>query len=171
MRQAVVIDTNVLVTAEGGFDTSRNCVDRCQKRLLSVQVGGCVVLDSGWQILKEYETNLSRGRQPGVGFRFWQWLLNTRSAPDHLSWVTITAHEQRVYEEFPEHDELRDFDWSDRKFVAVAVKHPSKPPIIQATDSKWVGWKAGLAKCGISVEFVCETEIKAKYEKKRGRRA
>jgi hypothetical protein len=166
MRKAVVVDTNVLVTAEGGPAHSLQCAKYCTNKLLEIQKQGCVALDTGWEILKEYQTNLSGRRQPGVGFRFWQWLLNTRANPELCSWVTITVNESRGYEEFPDHDGLRRFDPADRKFVAVAALHPNKPPIIQATDSKWVGWKKPLAECGIEVEFVCKDEIEAKYKKK-----
>jgi hypothetical protein len=162
----VVIDTNVLVTAEGSPETSRLCTERCQKRILEIKAGGCVALDSSWQIIKEYRANLKRGRQPGVGFRFFEWILNTRSAHGHCSWIGITPHRERGYEEFPEHEELRNFDWSDRKFVAVAAKCLPRPPIIQATDSKWVGWCSALNDCGIEVEFICKDEIELKYKKK-----
>jgi hypothetical protein len=167
MRKRVVIDTNVLMTAEGGPGASRPCIERCQKELLEIRAEGCVALDSGWEIIKEYRTNLSTSRQPGLGFRFLEWVLNTRSAPGHCSWVTITPHESRGYEEFPEHDGLQRFDWSDRKFVAVAAKHSPKLPIVQATDSKWVGWRPALAECGIEVKFICRSEIESKYEKKK----
>lgn len=167
MTKPVVIDTNVLVTAEGGPNASRSCTERCQQRLSEVTKSGCVALDSGWQIMKEYQANLSTSRQPGAGFGFLKWLQNNRLAPERCLWIPITAHEQRGYEEFPEHDGLKGFDPSDRKFVAVASRHTPKLPIIQATDSKWVGWRSALAECGIDVEFVCKTEIEATYSKKK----
>jgi hypothetical protein len=166
LRTPVVIDTNVLVTADGGPETSRLCVELCQKRILEIKADGCVVLDSEWQIVKEYTANLKRGRQPGLGLRFLEWILNTRSTHGHCSWIRITPHHERGYEEFPEHEGLRKFDWSDRKFVAVAAKCSPSLAIIQATDSKWVGWCSALNDCGITVEFICKDEIQKKYEKK-----
>jgi hypothetical protein len=59
------------------------------------------------------------------------------------------------YEEFPDHPGLADFDPSDRKFVAAANAHPDRPPILQATDSKWWGWSEALEACGLSVVFLC----------------
>jgi hypothetical protein len=168
MRKRVVIDTNVLVTAEGGPGASRSCAASCQNKLLEIQAAGSVALDTGWLIIREYEQNLQTSRQPGVGFRFLQWLLNTRSAKDHCSWITITPQSLRGFEEFPDHPGLKKFDRSDRKFVAVAARHSPKLPIVQATDSKWVGWAAALAECAIEVEFVCKNEIKLKYEQKIG---
>jgi len=72
------------------------------------------------------------------------------------------------YSEFPDHAGLSSFDISDRKFVAVAKKHPDEPPILQATDSKWWGFKDVLNDVGISVTFLCPEYVKAKYEKKVG---
>jgi hypothetical protein len=166
MRKPVVLDTNVLVTAEGQPGSSRQCSERCQRKLRDLKDFGVVVLDSDWQIMKEYRNNLPGERQPGVGFRFFQWLLNSRTDPRICSWVTITSHQSRGYEEFPNHAGLTQFDWSDRKFVAVAATHPGKPPIVQATDSKWVGWQDALAECQIDVEFLCNEEIRDKYKKK-----
>ena len=60
------------------------------------------------------------------------------------------------------------FDPSDRKFVAVANAHPGKPSILQATDSKWWGWKDALLECGIKVEFLCPAEIANAYKRKFG---
>jgi hypothetical protein len=72
------------------------------------------------------------------------------------------------YEEFPSHDGLNDFDRSDRKFVAVTNAHPDKPPILQATDSKWWGWKDALAEVGITAHFLCPEYAEDKYAEKMG---
>ena len=76
-----------------------------------------------------------------------------------------------TYKEFPEHDGLVNFDIDDRKFVAVANAHSDthKPPIFQATDSKWWGWKDALSKVGITVCFLCPSYVKEKHAKKMGR--
>jgi hypothetical protein len=60
------------------------------------------------------------------------------------------------------------YDPSDEKFLAVAVAHPDRPPVLQAFDSKWWGWKDSLKTCGVTVHFLCPDEIKAKYEEKMG---
>ena len=49
-----------------------------------------------------------------------------------------------------------------------ANAHPDKPPILQATDSKWWGWKDALAEVGITVHFLCPDYVKAKYAEKMG---
>ena len=52
------------------------------------------------------------------------------------------------------------------KFVAVDHAHKDKPPILQATDSKWWGWQGALKEVGIEVEFLCPKHIETKYKEK-----
>jgi hypothetical protein len=82
--------------------------------------------------------------------------------------ITPKETEPRDFAEFPNHPGLSTFDPSDRKFVAVANAHPGKPPILQATDSKWVGWNEALNACDIKVDFLCPNEIRKTYDHKCG---
>ena len=105
--------------------------------------------------------------QPGVGDRFMKWVHDHRwSLPD--SQRVVIAKNSDSYNEFPEHEGLVNFDISDRKFVAAANAHPEKPPILQAADSKWWGWKDALEEVGITAYFLCPEYIEAKYVKKMG---
>jgi hypothetical protein len=61
--------------------------------------------------------------------------------------------------EFPVDRALKNFDRSDRKFVAVALAHPERPPILQAVDSKWWGFKDALNRNGVRVEFLCPDDL------------
>ena len=70
------------------------------------------------------------------------------------------------YLEFPNHQGLAGFDPSDRKFIAVANAHPSKPHILQATDSKWWGHRRALAEAGITVHFLAPDYVRAKHAAK-----
>ena len=54
------------------------------------------------------------------------------------------------------------------KFLAVAAAHEEHPPILQAFDSKWWGWRDALAQVGISVHFLCKHEIAEKHAAKMG---
>jgi hypothetical protein len=73
--------------------------------------------------------------------------------------VPLREHAVRGFDSFPDHADLAMFDPPDRKFVAVACAHPQKPPILQATDSKWLDWAEPLKRCGITVEFICQDDI------------
>jgi hypothetical protein len=172
VKKAVVIDTNVLLVAEGLSGFSRPCEARCGKLLLAVRRDQIVVLDKGREILTEYAKKLSeRKGQPGIGFAFWKWLINTKTTEARCEIVHLTPHPDRKYEEFPDHAGLKEFDSSDRKFVAVAAAHPHKPEIVQASDSKWWGWRDSLNECGIQLNLPCAAELQAKWEAKIGRHA
>lgn len=116
--------------------------------------------------MREYLRNLSVKEQPGAGDRFLYWLVQNKK--ERCVWVRITprSSDPDEFEEFPRHPGLEDFDRSDRKFVAVAAAHPDRPPILQAVDTKWWGWKDALGECGIAVDFLCEDEIAKKYREK-----
>lgn len=171
MRTPVVVDTNVLLVANGGRSYSKSCALACAKRLFEIQKSGQVVLDYGYEILKEYAKNQRDEGQPGPGFQFWKWLVNTKGGAGHCEWVTITKLAPSGYREFPSHQGLLTFDPSDQKFVAAAKAHSGNPPILQAADSKWWGWNAALAECGVIVEFLCPEEIQAKFRGKMKKKA
>jgi len=72
-------------------------------------------------------------------------------------------------DKFPEDPELRGFDPSDRKFVAVSMVHPKHPSILQAVDRLWWGFKDALERNGVNVEFICESDIQNLYDQRLGR--
>jgi len=163
-----VVDTNVPKTANMATDPLKivdeltHCVLACVKAIEHVIEKGGLVLDAGDEIFTEYRHQLSMKGQPGVGDQFLKWVHDNRWKFPSVDRVTITKNEQS-YNEFPNHQELNAFDPADRKFVAVANAHPEKPPILQATDSKWWGWKDALANVGIFVQFICPLYIETKY--------
>ena len=83
--------------------------------------------------------------------------------------MTPKAGDPTGFEEFPDHPGLAGFDVSDRVFVAVSAAHPEKPPIVEASDSKWWGWKDALEQCGVRVGFLCPDELARKYREKTGK--
>lgn len=167
-----IVDTNVAITANRATDPDLppeliDCVSACVEAIISIKKGGGLVLDAGDEIFDEYRRNLSLSGQPGQGDIFMKWVHDNRHSFPAEDLVPITPNGES-YEEFPDHPGLVDFDLSDRKFVAVANAHPAKPPILEATDSKWWGWKNALVEAGITVIFLCEDWIKAKYQEKMG---
>lgn len=172
MKGTVVVDTNVLLVAEGLSDYSRTCAADCGTLLRLIRRDQIVVLDNGREILAEYGKKLAELKgQRGLGYEFWKWLVNAKMSHASCETVTLTAHAERGYQEFPEHDGLQNFDHADRKFVAVAAAHSKRPEIVQAGDSKWWGWRVSLGECGIQLTFPCEAELKAKWYAKVGRHA
>lgn len=168
-----VVDTNVPVTAnlslnrDADSNVPEGCILACVNAIKHVTENLALVLDEGDEILGEYRKHLSMSGQPGVGDVFMKWVWTHRWSLSRKNRVKITK-KNSSYEEFPTHPDLENFDPSDRKFVAVANAHPDKPPILQATDSKWWGWKDALAEKGIKVYFLCEDYVRAKYAEKMG---
>ena len=168
-----VVDTNVPKTAnlatqrDPDSNVSCECVDACIEAIEHVIEKDGLIIDAGDEIFDEYQNHLSMAGQPGMGDRFMKWVHYNRWNLDDSQRVNITKNGDS-YEEFPAHDGLKEFDISDRKFVAVANAHDNKPPILQATDSKWWGWKDALADEGITVRFLCQDYVEAKYAEKMG---
>lgn len=167
-----LVDTNVPVTANLALNDFpadlADCVPACVEAVEHIVKNGGLVVDCGDEIFTEYLNNLSMKGQPGVGDRFMKWVHDNRWNFPESDRVTITNNGVS-YDEFPDHDGLTNFDNSDRKFVAVANAHPDKPPILQATDSKWWGWKDALAEVGIDVCFLCAPYTETKYKEKFGK--
>lgn len=168
-----LVDTNVSKTANLALAPATipqeltGCVLACVEAVEHIVKKGSLVIDAGDEIFDEYRQQLSMRGQPGVGDRFMKWVHDNRWKFPDADRVTITKNGES-YDEFPDHDGLAQFDNSDRKFIAVSNAHPEKPPVLQATDSKWWGWKDALAEVGITVHFLCPDYAKAKYMEKMG---
>jgi hypothetical protein len=168
-----LVDTNVPKTANLAIDPANipieliGCVSACVEAVEHVVKKGGLVIDSGDEIFDEYRQQLSMKGQPGVGDRFMKWVHDNRWKLPTEDRVTITKNGVS-YDEFPDHEGLIKFDDSDRKFIAVANAHSAKPPILEATDSKWWGWKDALSEVGINVHFLCPDYAKTKFTEKMG---
>ena len=156
-----IVDTNVAKVANGeASNASPECrlstIDFLEK-LMSV---GRLVLDLSGEIEKEYRENLGAG-QPGVGNRFLQQFLTYR-----VERVERFELQRRngAYVDFPSDVDLRSFDLSDRKFIALSRK--SKAPIANAVDSDWLQVKDVLKKYGVEVEFLCSTDQRKWFKPK-----
>lgn len=171
LPEKCLVDTNVPKTAnlatqpDPASDVPNCCVLACIEAIEHVIRRWALVMDAGDEIFDEYRQQLSMSGQPGVGDRFMKWVHDYRWSLDR---VAITKNGDS-YDEFPDHDGLKEFDKSDRKFVAVANAHSEKPPILQATDSKWWGWKEALEEVGITVNFLCPEYAETKHTEKMGR--
>ena len=165
----VVVDTNVPVVANGRSEqASPECVKNCAVRLRQVTTKGKLILDNRWLILKEYMTHLKPSGQPGSGDAFLKWVLTNYRNPDFCELVRITPKNssETDFEEFPSDPALNNFDTTDKKFIAVALAHPDKPPILQAVDTEWWKMKEPLGVAGVTIDFLCEKDIKLLLRKK-----
>ena len=168
-----LVDTNVPISAnlatkpDQDSDVPDTCVLECIRQIQGITKNGGLVVDDAGEFFSEYISNLSLSGQPGVGDTFAKWVHDNQWNTSKVTRVTITKNGDS-YDEFPDHDGLIQFDNSDRKFIAVANTHPAKPPVLQATDSKWWGWKDTLKEVGITVQFLCSDYVASKYQEKFG---
>lgn len=166
-----LVDTNVAISANlatkpdpvSGVPDA--CVSECVRQIQNITKNGGLVIDDIGEIFYEYISNLSLSGQPGVGDTFAKWVHDHQWNPSKVDRVVITKN-GHSYNQFPDHEGLIQFDNADRKFIAVSNAHPNKPPILQATDSKWWGWKDALAEVGITVHFLCPEYVETKYTEK-----
>ena len=176
LPEKCVVDTNVPIVANllTSYDENDGipwgCIEACFEVITHVFKNGGLVIDDTGEIVEEYSRQFSIKRASGQGGKFIKWIHDFQWNPDKVTRISIHRLNS-TYKEFPDHDGLVNFDTDDRKFVAVANAHPDtyKPPIFQATDSKWWGWKDALSEVGIDVRFLCPDYVKEKYANKMNR--
>jgi hypothetical protein len=164
-----VVDTNVATTANGAnAATSPECMAASARALHAVMKSGHVFIDQGGLIMQEYRANLRARGQPGPGDAFLKWMLDHEWGEQRVTRVPLNpkADDPEDFHEIPPPPQGTSYDRSDRKFLAVAAAHLEHPPILQSFDSKWWGWRQALAQAGVTIHFLCEEEIEAKYEEK-----
>jgi hypothetical protein len=97
---AVVIDTNVLLVANGSHaDVSPQCRQACVERLLARQREGVVVIDDAYRILREYQNKTQPNQPKGVGDVFLKWLLQNVANGQRVHQVSITETGTNEYAE------------------------------------------------------------------------
>jgi len=152
---SVVIDTNVLVVANGRHERAQaQCVEACIDALEGARRDP-VVIDDSQLILDEYRRHCTLSGQPGLGDAFFKWLWSRQADPRHCRRVQITPHAKRGFKEFPADKRLKNFDRNDRKFVAVALAAGDAPPVLNATDTDWWHAREVLGEHGVTISFLC----------------
>ena len=175
---AVVVDTNVILTAKGMSEQAWDkCVAACQERLNEIIEGSeKVVIDDKWIILREYidyfedDDSTTNTRNGG---HFLEWFIRNYENPAECVQVPITLSEDGTsFEELP--DAFSPFDSDDHKFIAVAVvyedMYEQKATILQSVDSQWYGAQEAFVENGLIVEFICEENIQHLHERREERR-
>lgn len=151
----VVIDTNVLVVANGRHDrASDHCVAASISALEAAR-NTRTLIDEGHSILEEYRLHCSFAGQPGPGDAFFKWLWDNQANLEKCLKIVLTPHPGRGFEEFPADRELATFDRDDRKFVAVALGSGLTPAILNAADTDWYHHRLALERHGLRIRFLC----------------
>ena len=158
-QRHVVIDSNVLVAANGESDQANShCVDVCIEMLHEARESWTIALDRDGEIIAEYSTKCVFGGKPGLGHEFFRWVFDNRYAICHL--VDITRHSEREFEEFPDREDLKAFDRSDRKFAATALTSVPQATVWNAVDSDWSECEVGFAAIGLDITELCPDCLK-----------
>lgn len=170
----LLIDTNVPLVANGNspqpFLTALEQLDleeKCVNLIVNFQKSESrLVLDSNERILSEYGNKLNSSGQPGIGDSFLRWVHENGWNPRRCDRreLNCTDESNQIFDEFPDHVDLKNFDVSDRKFIAAANAQEPKAPIFQAVDYKWWGWKDALSEAGIDILFIDEVVARRGYD-------
>jgi predicted nucleic acid-binding protein len=156
-----VVDTNIPIIANGlngGLkgQASRECRLAAIEFLVKLVAKGRIILDVDGEIQQEYHRYLNPRGQPGVGYRFYQVVIN--SAPKRVERVVLSKTSGQ-FDDFPKCDELSKFDQSDRKFVAAAIN--SRALVANAVDSDWLEHRSALRRHGVRIKFICGLDPKS----------
>jgi len=160
LRLSCMVDTNVGVAANFKSDVSDKCALACISTLRTIVESGHLVLDNLGLIFDEYRRNMSLSGAPGVGDIFMRWVNDHQYNTARCTRVPITPT-NGSFEEFPASEDLKAFDASDHKFVAVAAEHEDDPPILVACDTDFWIARDALTAAGINIEFLCPVDIQA----------
>ncbi len=148
-----VVDTNVAVVANGGNENiDFKCQLSCVEKLQEVVERETVAVDERGLIIEEYRNHLSLSGKPGVGDMFFKYLWDNQHLPNgRVRRVVITPSEddRRSFEELPRNN----FDPSDRKFLAVAVK--ANAVVLNATDSDWRQQDSLMKRLCLKISQLC----------------
>lgn len=154
-----VIDTNVLVAANGTTDThaDRSCQLTCARRLQETQDNAALVLDAQRNIMGEYQRLIGSGNPNSPAKLFFKWASQTSPGLD----VQLTPHATLTFAEFPASEDLQGFDPDDRMFVAAAaVASQSGPTVLaNALDNDYAEHQTALQEAGIRVDELCPQHI------------
>jgi hypothetical protein len=160
MKECNVVDTNVLISANGR-DTHADlqCQLACIEALERIRSEEIILLDSLGLIMDEYAGYCSYKGEPGVGDYFFKYINDNQQVENKCLIVEITEDKEKGFVEFPDHPGLDTFDRSDRKFVAVAIASDvtsgDNPAVYNATDSDWEEHKAALYDVHLFVTQLC----------------
>lgn len=159
-----VVDTNVMVVANGRHDGARPVSVECRAAsiefLTNILAGNNrVLVDDDNAILAEYRNYLNPSGQPGVGDRFLQELYRN---VDRIDRVELPIGSDGQYDDLHPDIKASSFDLSDRKFAALALKQ--SVPVANSVDSDWIEHWPLLIGCGLDIRLLCGNDPDAWYE-------
>ena len=156
MTERAVVDTNVLVAANGrDTHVDISCQRRCEEELARILREEVVCIDDKWLILREYQTRIAHKGQPGPGTVFFKTVCQTRGDPNRVCSIPVVPLDPRDTEgrDFADPVLPRHNLKKDAKFLAVAVN--ADATIVNATDSDWAEHRELTDGLGVRVRQLC----------------
>ena len=156
--EAVVLDVNVPIVANGQHDRAELLCIRACIRALRESRGQVVLVDAGQRILAKYRDYLSGSGQPGPGDAWFKWLWQNQANRRRCRQVQVKSigGSDTDFEEYPADPDLAKFDPADRVFVAVAVASGLDANILNATDTDWWPVRQAFERNDVKIVFLCE---------------
>lgn len=172
INNKVILDTNVPAKAatlpeeyeDEELEMQQNCINYIKEFIANPE--SKLVLDLDFEIYNEYRKRIPF--HTGIGRLFLKWLyeyVGKRISCDE-DLLKLDKDEEGNYKNFPVEEGTKDFDLSDRKFVALSITHREHPPIIEAADGKWLGYQKIFEKYGVHIEFLHMEYAKMMYNRK-----
>ncbi len=158
MRDRIVVDTNVLIAANGkSQQADSECVLACIEALLTATKGKqSILLDASDLIMGEYRRRCSYSGAPGVGDMFFKFLHDHQWSETSIIRIQIqeTSDADGGFANLPPNN----FDRNDRKFLAVAEAGDGQ--VVNATDKHWPEHADFIASLGVRVCELCPQCLK-----------
>ncbi len=158
MTDRIVVDTNVLIVANGRDNTPADlkCELACVELLQGATKGKLtVLLDASNLIMAEYRTSRSYSGVP-AGNAFFKYLHDYQHSTKKVIHISIqeTPDEDGGFANLP----ANTFDRDDRKFLAVAEAGNGR--VVNATDSDWSEHADFIDSLGVRVLELCPQCLK-----------
>lgn len=170
MGNKIIMDTNVAAKAatrlaeckDEELDVQRKCMEFVKNFVDNPE--SKLVLDADYEIAKEYRNRISM--KTDMGKIFWNWFNAYLSRISFEDYLKLDKDSEENYVMFPLEERTKEFDLSDRKFVALSRTHSEHPTIVEATDGKWLGFKDVFEEYGVHIEFLDRDYAKMMYDRK-----
>jgi hypothetical protein len=156
------VDTNVWIAASMRSSASVECAGTClqwltdfretQDHLIVDQASFASARVAGNTVLQEIRQNL----RPGD---FGLDLLNRHFLARCLFAIVPIEYDDSGAV-LPEGVSIPGIEPADRKWVALNLAHPDRPPIHNACDGDWIKTEADLTAAGVEVVHLCEKELR-----------
>lgn len=158
MTDRIVVDTNVLIVANGNNEQADSecelaCITMLERATKGKQI---VLLDAPGLIMDEYEGYCSYSGAPGVGDMFFKFLHDHQYSETTVIRIPIqqTPDREGGFTNLPSNS----FPRNDRKFLAVAEAGNGR--VVNAVDSHWSDHAAFIDSIGVRVIELCPQCLK-----------